>query len=232
MKSTGALIFGFNEYGMEIAKNIQNKYKDVTLFNLDKSDFMIIQDVDYTLRMFDLSDDWDDIEEEFDMDKSIIFCAIRDEAKNIFLTISLRSYFKDATIISLANNQENVNKLKMAGATKVIPIVETTADIITNMLKKPIATEILHKILYEDSSLKIAQIKITNIEYFKDKFPAEIDWSNKYGVLVLSIVHKDMSKEFIYSSISKHTYLVEGDILVVVGYDADLQEFKKKIGGC
>ncbi len=231
MKSVSALIFGFNEYGLEIARNVQYKYENIAMFNLEKSEFMSIKDVDYTLRLFDLSDDWDDIEDEFDMEKSIIFCAIRDEAKNIFLTISLRSYFKDATIISLANNQEDTNKLKMAGASKVIPIVETTADIITDMLKKPIATEILHNILYEDSALKIAQVKVKNLEYFKDKFPADINWSEKFGVLVLSIVHENMSREFIYSSKSKHTLLKDGDMLIVVGYDTDLKEFEKKIGG-
>jgi len=231
MKSVGALIFGFNEYGLEIARNVQYKYENIAMFNLEKSEFMSIKDVDYTLRLFDLSDDWDEIEEEFDMEKSIVFCAIRDEAKNIFLTISLRSYFKDATIISLANNQENTNKLKMAGASKVIPIVETTADIITDMLKKPIATEILHNILYEDSALKIAQIKVKNLEHFEGKYPADIDWSERFGVLVLSIVHENMSREFIYSSKSKHTYLKDSDMLIVVGYDADLKEFEKKIGG-
>ncbi len=231
MKSVSALIFGFNEYGLEIARNVQYKYENIAMFNLEKSEFMSIKDVDYTLRLFDLSDDWDDIEDEFDMEKSIIFCAIRDEAKNIFLTISLRSYFKDATIISLANNQEDTNKLKMAGASKVIPIVETTADIITDMLKKPIATEILHNILYEDSALKIAQVKVKNLEYFEDRFPADINWSEKFGVLVLSIVHENMSREFIYSSKSKHTLLKDGDMLIVVGYDTDLKEFEKKIGG-
>jgi Trk K+ transport system NAD-binding subunit len=230
MKIAGALIFGFNEYGIEIARNVQHKYKNIILFNLDKSEFMSTDDVDFIIEMFDLSDDWDNIEDEYDIEKSIIFCAIRDEAKNIFLTISLRSHFKDATIISLANNQEDANKLKMAGASKVIPIVETTADIITDMLKKPIATEILHHILYENSELKIAQIKITNTKHFYDKFPADINWSRKYGILVLSVVHEDMSREFIYSSKSKHTLIKEGDILVVVGYDTDIKEFEKKIG--
>jgi len=230
MKSVSALIFGFNEYGLEIARNVHHKYKDVTIFNLEKSEFMPVKDLEYTLRLFDLSDDWDEIEEEFDIEKSIMFCAIRDEAKNIFLTISLRSYFKNATIISLTNNQEDTNKLKMAGASKVIPIVETTAGIITDMLKKPIATEVLHNILYEDSALKIAQIKIKNQEYFDNEFPSDINWSEKFGVLILSIVHEDMTREFIYSSKSKHTYLKNGDILIVVGYDTDLKEFEKKIG--
>ena len=118
----------------------------------------------------------------------------------------------------------------MAGASKVIPIVETTASIITDMLKKPVVTEVLHSILYEDSDLKMAQIKVNNETYFQGKYPADIEWSRDHGVLVLSIVHEDMTREFIYSSKSKHTAIKNGDIFIAVGYNVDLKEFEKLVG--
>jgi len=151
-------------------------------------------------------------------------------AENIFLTISLRANFKDLTIIALASNKESANKLKMAGASKVIPLVETTSDIITNMLEKPISNKILHSILYEESDLKIAQIKIDKESHFKDEQLTSIDWTRYNGIIVLSVMHKDMKSEFIYSSKAKHHIIEEGDILVVVGYEADIAEFENKIG--
>ncbi|MCD6173309.1 MAG: NAD-binding protein, partial [Sulfurimonas sp.] len=135
MKSSSVLVFGNNEYGMEIAKNVIHKYKDVTIFALEDIQLNIKNDFDFTIKKFDLSDNWDEISDKYDTDKSIVFCTLMEEAKNIFLTISLRSAFKDLTIIALANNNEDANKLRMAGASKVIPIVETTANIITDMLK-------------------------------------------------------------------------------------------------
>ncbi len=229
MNISSALIFGNNEYGQEIAKNVTHKYRNITLFGLEGIDTN--QSSPFHLEEFDLSEDWDELSEKYDMDNSIIFCAINDEAKNIFLTISLRSSFKDITIIALANNNEDANKLKMAGASKVIPIVETTANIITDMLKKPIITEVLHNILYEESKLKIEQVTLKSVDAFTGLYPAEIDWSKKYGVLVLTIVHEDDSHEFIYSSKAKHNYLKSGDILIVAGYEVDLQNFKRSIGG-
>jgi len=202
---------------------------NVTIFSLD--DINQTQKSIFNLEKFDLSEDWDELSDRHDMDKSIIFCAIHDEAKNIFLTISLRSSFKNITIIALANNNEDANKLKMAGASKVIPIVDTTANIITDMLKKPIITEVLHNILYEESKLKIEQITIRDTGAFHGLYPADINWSDKYGVLVLSIIHEDESHEFIYSSKTKHKQLKSGDILIVVGYEKDLENFKQNIGG-
>jgi len=228
MKDNNALIFGYNEYGMEIAKNIVNRYKEVIIFSLD--DELVIPDDRFSVEKFDLSDDWESIDLKYNIEKSRVFCTLMDESENIFLTISLRSAFENISIIALANNNEDANKLKMAGASKVIPIVETTANIITDMLKKPILTNVLHDILYEDGELKVAQIRIQRAEYFDGKYPADIEWSRYHGLLVLSIVHEDMSREFIYSSKSKHHIIKNGDIFIAVGYEADLDEFRDLIG--
>ena len=227
MKITGVLIFGNNEYGLEIAKNVTYKYDDITIFSLEDN---LVEKSNFSVEKFDLSDDWDDIINAYDVEKSIIFCALNNEAENIFLTISLRSAFKDINIIALANNNEDANKLRMAGASKVIPIVETTADIITDMLKKPIITEVMHDILYESTDLKVEQIKVTNNSFFDGKYPSDIEWSRDHGVIVLSIIHEDMSSEFIYSSKSKHHIIKDGDIFVAVGYEKDLREFEKLMG--
>ena len=229
-KIDAALIFGYNEYGLEIAKNVKYKHKNVTLFSLDDIGFSIDNKDEFTIEKFDVSDDWEHIKTQYNVEKSIIFCALRDEAQNIFLTISLRFAFKDITIIALANNNEDANKLRMAGASKVIPIVETTAGIITDMLKKPVITEVLHGILYEDSNLKIEQIQINNEDHFKGKYPADIEWNKEYDVIIISVIHEDMSSEFIYSSKTKHHYIKNGDIFVVVGYEEDLKKFKKLVG--
>jgi len=227
MNTTSALIFGFNKFALEIYNQVQDKYKNIKLFSLDRKD---IGNKIYTIKHFDLSDDWEDIKNIVDIKNSIAFCAIEDDAQNIFLTISLRANFNKLNIISLASNKESANKLKMAGATKVIPIVETTADIITNMLEKPISNTVINNILYEKSTLKIVQIKITDNTHITNTQISDIDWSKYKGILVLSIMYKDMHTEFIYSSKIKKHILNVGDELVVVGYENDIVDFKKNIG--
>lgn len=227
MKETTALIFGYNKFSLEIARNVGSKYKNIRVFSSKESD---LKNKDFSVTLFDLSEDWDELKHEINMEDSLAFCALEDDAENIFLTISLRANFSDLTIIAIAKGQESVNKLNMAGANKVIPIVQTTADIITNMMEKPISTKVLHSILYEKSDLKIAQIKVEKADYFKGKFPADINWSRYRGIIVLSIMHENMSSEFIYSSKARHNPIVDGDIFIVVGYDADIVEFEKLIG--
>jgi Trk K+ transport system NAD-binding subunit len=226
---TTALVFGFNKYAFEIAHNVMDKYENVTIYSLNEDD-KLLEDSPFTLEYFDLSDSWETIENMIDIDNSLAFCALEDTAENIFLTISLRANFQDLTIIAIASNSESATKLKMAGATKVIPLVETTSDIITHMLEKPISSKILNNILYGKSPLKIAQIKITEKSTFKNEQLSSIDWSRYNGIIVLSVMHSDMKSEFIYSSQAKEHVIRVGDILVVVGYEADIVEFEKKIG--
>lgn len=228
MQDKVALVFGDNKYAWEIKEHVASKYANVRMFT--QNEVAVLDDKKTFFEHFDLSDDWASIGASIDVEKSIAFCVLQDNAENIFLTISLRAYFENLTIIAIASNKENANKLSMAGATRVIPIVETTADIITNILQLPISNKVLHSILFEENDLKIAQIKIAKHCTIKDEEILSIDWSRYKGVIVLSLMHKDMKSEFIYASKIKHHILKEGDTLVVVGYLNDIEEFKQLIG--
>ena len=221
-------IFGNNKYALEIARSVQDSYEIV--FFVPEDDPEVEFEGEYSKSLFDLSDAWYNEEILLEQSRGILFCALDSEAENIFLTISLRSRFKDRIIISIAANKESVEKLKIAGANRVIPIEQTTAEIISDIVHNPISSKVLHGILYEQSGLKLVQIEVQNAEVFGGEYPADIDWSRYRGIVVLSIIHKDLKSEFIYSSKAKRHKLKNGDMIIVVGYEADIVEFEKLIG--
>ncbi|MCF6341108.1 MAG: NAD-binding protein [Sulfurimonas sp.] len=231
MKHKNALIFGHNEYSIEIVKNISGYYDNIYIFKLDDSIKKTnINNIMYEVFVFDLTDDWDDLDKRVDINECVTFCTLEDMAENIFLTISLRDTFKDISIISLAKDKESATKLKLAGASSVFPLTQTTANIIVEMLEKPIVTEVLHNILYEQSDLQIAQIKVQNHHLFEEKYPAEIDWSKEHNIIVISVLKKNNFTEFIYSAKAKHSPIKNGDVFIVVGYEKDIVKFEKLIG--
>lgn len=230
MTEKTALIFGYNDYTFEIVKNISLHYENIQIFKLDENE-KIIQNSKYKISQFDLSDNWDDLRDSVDIKRCVAFCILENMAENIFLTISLRDTFKDLTIVALAKDKESEEKLLLAGASRILPTIQTTANIIVEMLEKPIVSEVLHNILYEKSDLKIAQIRVDNSEFFNKEYPADIDWGEEYGVIVLSVLSEEMAMEFIYSSKAKHHQIKEGDIFVVVGYEQDIKNFENIIGG-
>ena len=228
MAKSTALIFGHNKYAHEIIANVKGSYNAIRVFSLNAQS--VATESPYEIESFDLSDDWIDIENSIDVEESMAFCLLEDMAENIFLTISLRAHFENLTIIAVALNHESANKLMMAGANKVIPLVETTADIITNMLEKPISSRVLSSILYEESELKIAQIKINEESELENHRLSSIDWTRYRGIIILSLIHENMKGEFIYSKKMRDYVIKGGDVLVVVGYETDIQEFEKLIG--
>lgn len=227
MAKSSALIFGLNKYALEIQANVTNRYDDVKMYALEEQEII---DFKVNAELFDLSEEWSEIEKNIDVNNSIAFCVLEESAENIFLTISLRAHFSNLVIVAIASNKESANKLKMAGANSVIPLVETTAEIIENVLEKPISNKVLHTILYEESDLKIEQVCIDNEEYFKDVCISDREWSRYKGIVILSVMHEDMSHEFIYAAKLKNYVLKNGDILVVIGFEKDIEEFKKLIG--
>ncbi len=227
-KRKKAFIFGNTKYAIEIANSVKSVY-DIEFF-VTNEECEIDFDGKYVHNVFDLSDEWYNEEKFRDYENTIVFCALDEEAENTFLAIALRSNFEKLVLVAIAKNKESVEKLKMAGVNKVIPIEQTTAEIISDIIHNPIASQVLHGILYEKSDLKLAQIEVENAEIFGGEYPADIDWSRYRGIVVLSIMHKDLTTEFIYSSKAKRTKLRNGDMIIVVGYEPDIQEFEKLVG--
>jgi Trk K+ transport system NAD-binding subunit len=225
-----ALIFGHNDYTFEIEKNIKSHYKKIYIFNLDGQS--VSKDSNgYEIEAFDLSEDWDELRDSVNIDECEAFCILEDMSKNIFLTLSLRETFKNLKIVALSQDKESTDKLILAGASKILPTTQTTANIIVEMLKKPMITEVLHNILYEKSNVKIAQIIVKNAQYFDGLFASDINWSKDYNITLLSVIDENGDTEFIYSAKAKHQQIKNGYQFVVVGFERDIIEFEKLIGG-
>lgn len=230
MKNTNAIVFGANEYALQIVKQLQNVCKYVQLYVLKEEEYMLHKENGLNVEFFDLSDNWDDLALKFNLDESLIFCALNDDAENIFLTISLRASFESARIIALSRDSESANKLKMAGASKVIPMIQTTANVILDILEKPIITNVLHKILYEEGDLKMAEIVISPDATVIGKNVSDIIWQEEHKLIVLAYLTQEYETHFIYTS-QNHHILQVNDILVVIGYQKDITALQQKIGG-
>jgi Trk K+ transport system NAD-binding subunit len=230
MRPRSAIVFGFNEYAKQIALQIAGGYESFCIFVMNDVERTAAQAAGFDTEFFDLSEDWKSIKQRFDISSLIVFCALDNDAENVFLTISLRSIFWGLPIIALAGDLESATKLKSAGANKVMPTLQITANVITEMLEKPIVTEVLHDILYEESSLKIAQITVPLGSFLVGKHLHDVDFAEEYNVLVLAIVDHALSATFSFTSRGHNHHIDPEDILVVVGYEDNITVLSQAIG--
>lgn len=225
-----AIIFGYNEYSKQIAQQIYTEYPNFVLYTMSETKRAQAKAAGFESEIFDLSDDWKIIEERFDPARVIAFCALENDAENVFLTISLRSSFEDIAIIALAQDHESAVKLTSAGANKVMPILQITANIIVEMLEKPTVTEVFHEILYENSALKIAQVTVPEGAFIVGKHLHDLDCSEKYDIIILAIVDHELGATFSFTSKGHNHHIDPGDILIIVGYEDKIETYTKALG--
>lgn len=218
MKSRCAAIFGYNEYSKQIVKQIFSAYDNVGVFVIDEVEFLEAKSDGIVAERFDLSDDWRVIESHFDMNELIVFCALSDDAENVFLTISLRATFDKLFIIALAQDNESMMKMKSAGADKVIPILQIAAHVIHDILSKPIMTQVLHDVLYEDSSLSIMEVEVGVDSPFNGKYLHDLHFKRDFDLILLAIVDHEFGTNFSFTSKGHNHHIDAGDILVFMGY--------------
>jgi len=227
MKHRYAAIFGYNEYSKQIFQQIKESYKNVGLFVISDTEFLSAKNDGINVEKFDLSDDWSAIEARFDMSSLIVFCALNDDAENVFLTISLRATFEKLFIIALAQDSESMMKMKSAGADKVIPILQIAANVIADILGKPIMTQVLHDVLYEDSPLTIMEMEIKENSPLNGLYLHDVHFKRDFDLILLAIVDQEMGTTFSFASKGQNHHIDEGDILVFMGYKDKLHRLKE-----
>jgi len=227
MKPRCAAIFGYNEYSKQIVKQISGVYQNVGVFVIDEAELLEAQNDGIVADRFDLSDDWQSIEAQFDVDGLIVFCALSDDAENVFLTISLRATFDKLFIIALAQDNESMMKMKSAGADKVMPILQIAANVINDILTKPIMTQVLHDVLYEDSFLSIMEVEVGEISPFNGQNLHDLHFKRDFDLILLAIVDQEMGTTFSFASKGHNHHIDAGDILVFMGYAEKLNVVKQ-----
>ncbi|MDD5052658.1 MAG: NAD-binding protein [Sulfuricurvum sp.] len=230
MKYQSAIVFGFNEYAKQIVFQISEAYLSFCVFVMNEEERLSAQAAGYDTELFDLSENWKSIEKRFDLNSLVVFCALDKDAENVFLTISLRSVFWHLPIIALAGDHESARKLKNAGANKVMPILQITANMISGMLEKPIVTKVMRDIIDENSPIKIVQITVPLDSYIIGKQLFDIDWTKEYNVIVLAVVDHEGSTRFSFTAHGHNHHIDLHDILVVVGDDENILGLSKAIG--
>ncbi|MDD2837451.1 MAG: NAD-binding protein [Sulfuricurvum sp.] len=230
MKYNSAIVFGFNEYAKQIIRQISGEYPNFEVFVMSEEELASVHAAGYEGELFDLGENWQSIQRRFDLNSLIVFCALHNDAENVFLTISLRSVFWHLPINALAGEHESARKLKSAGANKVMPILQITAGVISEMLEKPIVNEVIHDILYENSALKIAQITVPKDSFLVGKYLYDIDWASEFDVIVIAVVDHELSATFSFTSKGHNHHIDPEDILVVIGYDDKIAILSEAIG--
>lgn len=174
-----------------------------------------------------------------DFDKiSKIFVLTNNDISNSFIVLSVKAFSKNAEIISLANDEKNISKIKKAGADYVVVPSRVTALLTAEYIGHPITFEVIDAILTEKRNAIIDEIIVIKDSILDGKLVGEIDF-DRYKLILFGVLKRSESpllnetlqieKGHFYFNPSFDLKLEEGDILVVMGYSVSVNYFKYQI---
>jgi voltage-gated potassium channel len=219
------VVFGYEEFAKEIVRQVRDADLSVEVYALEETVVDEAKKEGVQAKVFDLGDNWDEFK-HFDMDETLFICALQDDASNVFLTIGLRDGLDDARLIALASTQEHASKLRLAGANKVISKLQTTADIIIEVLEQPIVTHIMQEIMQEETALKTIQVALDVGSPLIGETLYNVSLQLQEELIVLAVVDETMQAHFVFTSKGYKHRLKVGDILVVIGYDEKIEKLR------
>ncbi|MEE8588392.1 MAG: NAD-binding protein [Sulfurimonadaceae bacterium] len=228
MKTLDVVVFGYAEFAKEIVDQVNEAYRSVKVYALDEETVSEAVKEGFEAELFDLDDNWEAFE-HYNMQETLFICALEDDAENVYLTIGLRDGLQDARLIALASTQEHASKLHLAGANKVISKLQATADIIIEVLEKPIVTHIMQEILQEETALKTVQITLEEGSPLIGESLHSVSIKEERALIILAVVDATMQTSFVFTSKGYKHRLEVGDILVVIGYDEAIESFRGRV---
>jgi voltage-gated potassium channel len=167
-----------------------------------------------------------------------IFVLTNSDITNTFITLSLRSFSKDAEIIALAHDEKNISKMEKVGANYVIVPTKATALLASVYIGSPITFAVIDAILSEKKNAVIDEIKVLENSILDGKLIGEIDF-DKYKLLLFGVLKQKEStmlkktfaipKGYFYFNPPFDLKLEAGDIIVVMGYSVSINYFKYHI---
>ena len=228
--SNAIFLFGYGKHGQEIAEGLQRNGYRVTVVESDETNHQLAgEDGFLDTEMIDVTKDAH-LEALQIEENGILVCVMDDEHINVFLTLSLRSLYPDAFILSISDSVETGQKLTMAGANRVIDIYKVSAIRIHNILKKPVATKLFYSFFSDTVKISFDEIVIPEGSPFAGKTADEIN-DGPYGILLIGMIDREQGENFVFIAERGEHRLDVGDTLVYIGKNDDLERFETMITG-
>ncbi len=155
--------------------------------------------------------------------------ATADDADNLFITLSAKNLNPRLRIVTRANREENVIKLKRAGATEVILPNVIGGLRMASLAIRPSVVSFLDIVTHHgEIDLRLEEVEVPKGSPFHGKLLKELDIPKKTGVIVIGIRREDGS--FILNPTST-TMVLEGDKLIIIGTKEQAEKLKRMVKG-
>jgi voltage-gated potassium channel len=153
-----------------------------------------------------------------------LVAALGDDKENLFIVLTARSLNPTLRIITRANEDENIAKLRRAGADEVVsPNAVGGLRMASVMLRPAVVTFLDQMLRVPDQTLRIEEVHINATPSLIGKTLLEANIPQRTGLLVVAIIASDGSYRF---NPRADSLLHAGDTLIVMGTPEQRETFR------
>lgn len=149
-----------------------------------------------------------------------IVTAVRSDANNVFISLTAKGLRPDIFILSRASEEKNEEKLRRAGASRVVCPYIMGGRRMAQILKQPTVVDFIDSATMNSQlGLRMEEMLVSNESGFVGKTLIESRIRNDFGVIIIAI--KKPSNEMIFNPLPTEK-IGQRDVLVVIGKKDDL----------
>jgi voltage-gated potassium channel len=221
-------VFGYNSMSFELIKNLDLKQHEIVVVDQDESSMATAIDSGITVFATDYHVDANLEKVGIGHHINVLFSFFPEDSENIFLVISARAMDPNLEIISIVNNPDAAEKLRLAGANKIIDPYEISGRKIHQLVKNPDIATVLDHTVFGRHDLNMSEVHVLPGSSLVNTMASELHLEERNNLILIAIVDKEMGKELHFTIGEKDYKLDAGDFLVVLGPSRDIRAFKKE----
>ena len=170
----------------------------------------------------------------------MILCLTGSDVVNVYITLTARYLNPEIQIISRANREDGVRKLKQAGANHSVIPFKVIGLIAVEFIGQPVAFEAIHDILSGKHDIGLETVTVRKNSNLDGQNIGDIDFIRNKLQLFGVITNKEREYEqckkpfalklnHFYFNPDSSFKLQVGDIILVIGHQYSIVHFKEKL---
>ena len=227
-----AFMFGYSKSSSFVAKQLSSENLYLTLVLSSNEAYKKAHDDGYIdVKQIDITDD-DALKELEVREDDYLVCVLDDKHYNVFLTLSLHALFPKTVIIALSDSVHTTQKLKMAGANRIIDLYQVSATRLHNIIHKPVTTKLVDRLLSPNEEFSFKEIVIPQDSPIDGTMVDDFNFE-EYKVIMVGMIDKRLSNKFLFVTSGVENRFDSDDTIVCIGYNQDLERFEEFVcDGC
>lgn len=220
------IICGFGRMGEKVCEQLRSGNVPFVIIESSRERYQDALDEGYVAILGDGTDD-DVLREAHIEEARGLVCSVSSDAKNVFITLSSRQLNPKLYILARAAEDNSVNKLMMAGATKVVSPYSIGGRTMANALLRPHVVEFIEFATDNEAlDFSIESGTVSAESEFCGSNIIDSQIRSRYNVIILAIRKHDGGMHF---NPAPTTILECGDQLIAAGHPDQLGELLAKM---